>query len=79
MTVVIAGSLISKIAPSEELPPPEGAHIVDARGQFLIPGLWHMHVHLGNATEAALPVLVTVSLACAIWDRQATRSCTVGA
>jgi Amidohydrolase family len=24
----------------------------------LIPGLWDMHVHLGNAAEAALPLLV---------------------
>jgi hypothetical protein len=62
MTVVVADGLISKLAPSKELPAPEGAHIVDARGKFLIPGLWDMHVHLGNATEAALPVLVSYGI-----------------
>jgi hypothetical protein len=62
MTVVVADGLISKIAPSKDLPAPEGAHIVDAPGKFLIPGLWDMHVHLGNATEAALPVLVSYGI-----------------
>jgi predicted amidohydrolase YtcJ len=36
--------------------------VVDARGKFLIPGLWDMHVHLENATEAALPVLVSYGI-----------------
>jgi len=61
-TVVVIGSVISRIGPSADLPPPDGARVIDARRQFLIPGLWDMHVHLGNATEAALPVLVSYGI-----------------
>src|SRR5260221_2089506 len=57
-TVVITGNLIASIGPNDQALLPDGARVVDARGQFIIPGLWDMHVHLGNATEAALPVLV---------------------
>jgi imidazolonepropionase-like amidohydrolase len=62
VTVVVTGSVISAIAPTKELPVPNSARVVDAHGQFLIPGLWDMHVHLGNATEAALPVLVSYGI-----------------
>jgi|SRR5215813_170541 len=58
MTVLITGNLISQIVPSSQMSPPAGTHNIDGRGEFLIPGLWDMHVHLGNATEAALPVLL---------------------
>src|SRR5690349_12794605 len=58
MTVIIIGNQISQVAPSTEASIPANARTVDGRGKFLIPGLWDMHVHLGNATEAALPMLV---------------------
>ncbi|MGA2908338.1 MAG: amidohydrolase family protein [Terracidiphilus sp.] len=57
-TVVIRGNRISEIGTASAVTPPAAAQIVDGRGKFLIPGLWDMHVHLGNATEATLPVLV---------------------
>jgi imidazolonepropionase-like amidohydrolase len=44
-TVVISGPKISAVASSETLQPPKGARVLDARGQYLIPGLWDMHVH----------------------------------
>src|ERR1043165_6424057 len=56
-TVLISGNRISTIGPSSEVSPPAGSQSLDGRGKFLIPGLWDMHVHLGNATEAALPML----------------------
>ena len=62
MTVVVTGNLISAIAPSKQLDILNSARVVDAHEQFLIPGLWDMHVHLGNATEAALPVLVSYGI-----------------
>jgi len=42
-TVVITGDRISAIGDNISLPP--DAHVVDATGKFLIPGLWDMHVH----------------------------------
>jgi hypothetical protein len=58
MCVLILGNRISQIAPCAQFAIPKDAKVVDGRGKFLIPGLWDMHVHLGNATEGALPVLV---------------------
>jgi imidazolonepropionase-like amidohydrolase len=62
ITVVIAGSRIQRMGRADEVGPAAGAREVNGRGQFLIPGLWDMHVHLGNATEAALPVLVAAGV-----------------
>jgi hypothetical protein len=44
-TVVITGDRISAIGPSATISIPAGAKVIDATGQFLIPGLWDMHVH----------------------------------
>jgi len=45
MTVAIAGDRIAAIGNSGEMAAPQNARIIDARGKFLIPGLWDMHVH----------------------------------
>lgn len=58
LTVVIRGNRMIEIGAASAVTPPATAQVVDARGKFLIPGLWDMHVHLGNATEATLPLLV---------------------
>ena len=57
-TVVIRNNRIVEVGAASEVTAPATAEAIDARGKFLIPGLWDMHVHLGNATEAVLPVLV---------------------
>lgn len=44
-TVVIRGSRIVAEGPADSVRVPGGAHVVDGRGKFLIPGLWDMHVH----------------------------------
>jgi hypothetical protein len=62
MTVVVAGSRIAAVGSASALTKPNGARSVDGRGKFLIPGLWDMHVHLGNATEAVLPVLISYGI-----------------
>ena len=41
-TVIIQGDRIVAVG---HAPPPSGARVIDASGQFLIPGLWDMHVH----------------------------------
>jgi len=43
--VVVRGNRIVAVGPARSTPVPSGAHIVDGRGRFLIPGLWDMHVH----------------------------------
>lgn len=44
-TVIVRGDRIVAVGPSRRTNVPPSARIVDARGQFLIPGLWDMHVH----------------------------------
>ena len=63
MTVVVAGQRIAKVSPSARAAPPTG-RVVDASGQYLIPGLWDMHTHVyfdGTAaagTDLILPLLL---------------------
>ena len=45
MTVVIKGGRITNIKKTEKSRFPEGTHVIDATGKFLIPGLWDMHAH----------------------------------
>jgi hypothetical protein len=45
MTVVITGDRIAEIGLTQHVRVPDEAHVVDATGKFLIPGLWDMHVH----------------------------------
>lgn len=61
-TAIIQGNRIIGIGRADQVVIPKGAAVIEASGQFLIPGLWDMHVHLGNATEAALPVLVSYGI-----------------
>ena len=45
MTVTITDGRISKVAKTSEIRPARDAQVLDARGKFLIPGLWDMHTH----------------------------------
>lgn len=56
MTVVIEGDRISAIGKSGTLAVDAGARVVDARGKYLIPGLWDVHVH--NSYRSFLPLLL---------------------
>jgi imidazolonepropionase-like amidohydrolase len=49
-TVVVQGGRIVRVEPAGRALP-RGLTVVDGRGQYLIPGLWDMHVHL-----AATPI-----------------------
>ncbi|MDQ2771847.1 MAG: amidohydrolase family protein [Bacteroidota bacterium] len=63
MTVVINGNRITRVSPAARAKPPTG-RVVDATGQYLIPGLWDMHTHVyfdGTAaagTDLILPLLL---------------------
>jgi imidazolonepropionase-like amidohydrolase len=43
--VVIEGDRITAVGPRDKVKIPKGAKVVDARGKFLLPGLWDMHSH----------------------------------
>src|ERR1051325_9841553 len=48
MNVTVKGDRIVAVTRSVTSKTPTKAEIVDARGKYLIPGLWNMHVHLGD-------------------------------
>ncbi len=54
MTVIVKGDRIAALDKTANLDVPENAHVVDATGKFLIPGLWDMHVHWWNKNFLAL-------------------------
>ena len=45
-TVVVDGDRIVAVGPGRKLPLPKDAEVIDAKGKFLMPGLWYMHVHM---------------------------------
>jgi imidazolonepropionase-like amidohydrolase len=57
MTVLITRGRITAIASTKKLRVPRGSRVIDAAGQFLIPGLWDMHVHF-TETERTFPMFV---------------------
>jgi imidazolonepropionase-like amidohydrolase len=62
-TVVIEGNHIKSVARSAR-PAPTSGIVVDAHGQYLMPGLWDMHTHVyfgstsKNGTDLILPLLL---------------------
>jgi imidazolonepropionase-like amidohydrolase len=59
MSVLITGNRISAIGPSKETPLPAQAREIDVHGQFLIPGLWDMHVHSDGDSRALARLLAS--------------------
>lgn len=57
-TVVVEGGRISALGPRRSIRVPENARVVSGEGTWLLPGLWDMHLHLTDATELAMPVLL---------------------
>jgi hypothetical protein len=43
--VVIAGDRITTVSNTAKFQSPKNARLIDGTGQYLIPGLWDMHVH----------------------------------
>lgn len=57
-TVVVRGPRVAALGPRRSIEVPEDARVVHADGRWVIPGLWDMHVHLTDATDLAMPVLL---------------------
>jgi imidazolonepropionase-like amidohydrolase len=55
--VRVAGVRIVEVAPAARARIPKGTRVVDARGKFLIPGLWDMHTHLLGGIPPGCPEL----------------------
>jgi imidazolonepropionase-like amidohydrolase len=50
-TIVIEGDRITRVAPAKEVAVTSDARIVDARGQWIVPGLIDMHVHRAGQSD----------------------------
>jgi len=49
--VVIVGNRIQAVGAALTVSIPGGAQVIDARGQYLLPGLWDMHSHWGDTLD----------------------------
>jgi len=63
MTVVITKRHITALGKTDTVATPQEAHVVDASGKFLIPGLWDMHVHTAfdltpGGKDISLPLFI---------------------
>jgi len=56
-TVIVEGNRISQVGDTKKVRAPKGAQVVNARGLFVIPGLWDMHVHIWE-TDRTFPMLI---------------------
>jgi len=45
-TVIVEGDRISAIYPTDKIEVPAGAEVIDGKGNYLMPGLADMHIHL---------------------------------
>lgn len=57
-TVIVSGGRIAAMGPSAGVSVPAGATRVEARGRYLIPGLFDMHTHASKTRASALALYV---------------------
>lgn len=60
--IVITKDRITARGPAASTPIPTGARIVRSSGKFVIPGLWDMHVHVGEIEEDWFPLYLANGL-----------------
>jgi hypothetical protein len=56
-TIAVEGNRISQVGDAKRVHAPKGAQVVNARGLYVIPGLWDMHVHVWE-TDRTFPLFV---------------------
>jgi predicted amidohydrolase YtcJ len=61
-SVVIRDDRIAAVGPAASTRIPPGSRIVRAAGKFVIPGLWDMHVHVGEIEEDWFPLYLANGL-----------------
>jgi imidazolonepropionase-like amidohydrolase len=57
-TIVIRDDRIAAIGPAAVTDLPDGAHVIEAAGQFVVPGLIEMHAHLSKLRGSAMGLFV---------------------
>lgn len=57
-TIIIKDNKISYIGSSKQTAIPDYAQVRNAKGQYVIPGLWDMHVHLDDHYKDAFPLFL---------------------
>jgi imidazolonepropionase-like amidohydrolase len=63
-TIVITGDRIIAVSDAAKFQTPKNARVIDATGEYLIPGLWDMHVHSAfgdwfpNGRDVILPLFI---------------------
>src|SRR5207245_9313143 len=61
MSVLIANGRIAAVTPDREAKPAPAQDVMDAKGKMLLPGLWDMHVHLGDWDDGVLHLAAGVT------------------
>jgi imidazolonepropionase-like amidohydrolase len=61
MSVLIADGRITAVVPDAEAKPVPAQDVMDAKGKMLLPGLWDMHVHLGDWDDGVLHLAAGVT------------------
>jgi imidazolonepropionase-like amidohydrolase len=56
MTVIVSGNRITALGKTGNLAIPKAAQVTDAKGKFMIPGLWDMHQHTFMRKTKLLPL-----------------------
>lgn len=63
-TVIVEGDRIVRVGPARDVRVPPGARVIEAAGQYLVPGFADMHVHLPDGADPAeLERVLDLSLA----------------
>jgi len=57
-TVVIRGRHLQQIGPSGSVRIPRGARVIEAKGKYVLPGLWDAHVHISVQDDGIPGVFV---------------------
>ncbi|MEX2181535.1 MAG: amidohydrolase family protein [Gemmatimonadaceae bacterium] len=55
-TIVVEGGRITAVGPAASVRTPRGAHVIDAGGKTVVPGLWDMHTHFQLASQTGTVV-----------------------
>jgi imidazolonepropionase-like amidohydrolase len=56
-TIAVEGNRISQVGDTKRVHAPKGAQVVNARGLYVIPGMWDMHVHVWE-TDRTFPLFI---------------------
>jgi imidazolonepropionase-like amidohydrolase len=61
MSVLISGGRIAAVGPDESLTLNDTTEVLDLKGRMALPGLWDMHVHLGEWDDGLLHLAAGVT------------------